>query len=59
MGLTPPAGAVDQACRRALPPPVVRVRMFQFLLLVRPDGWKRFEEKMHSTHVSCVVKMLS
>ena len=57
MGLTPPAGAVDQACRRALPPPVVRVRMFRLLLLVRPDA--RRLEKMHSTHVSCVVKMLS
>ena len=41
MGLTPPAGAVDQACRRALPPPVVLASRFRFLLLVRPDGWKK------------------
>ena len=55
MGLTPPAGVVGQACRRALPPPVVRVRMFRFFAACA----SRRLEIMHSTHVSCVVKMLS
>ena len=41
MGLTPSAGVVGQACRRALPPPVMPAIMVLFLLLVRPDGWKK------------------
>ena len=40
MGLTPSAGVVGQACRRALPLPVMLAIMVLFLLLVRPDGWK-------------------
>ena len=41
MGLTPPAGAVGQACRRAISPPVVLASMVLFLLLVRPDGCEK------------------
>ena len=41
MGLTTPAGAVGQACRRALSPPVVLASMFRFLLLVRARRLKK------------------
>ena len=40
MGLTPPVGLVDPACRRPLPPPVIRASSIAFLpllpVLVRP-----------------------
>ena len=49
MGLTPPAGVVDAACRNPLSPRVVRVSMVRFLLLV-PDSACRELEKMHCTH---------
>ena len=41
MGLTPSAGVVGQACRRALPLPVMLAIMVLFLLLVHPDGWDK------------------
>eukprot|EP00966_Prymnesium_polylepis_P154623 3570570-Prymnesium_polylepis.1 len=58
MGLTPPLVPVDPACRRPLPPPLVRASMLRLLPLL-PVCARRRLQKMHSTHVSCDVKMLS
>ena len=58
MGLIPSLVPVDPACRRPLPPPVVSASMLRLLPLLPVCACRRLPN-MHSTHVSCDVKMLS
>ena len=58
MGLIPPVGPVDPACRRPLPPPVVRASSMRILPLL-PDRARRRLPGVPSTLAPRDLKTLS